>query len=196
MLIAIFIGIQLVYKEVERRTIYSLLSKPVTRAELILGKFMGLAATLFVNSAVMFLGICFVLFAMERGPSSLFGPVLAAAVMILVELTVITAIALTLSAISSPALSATLTFMLFVVGHFTPDFKLMAAASSSAATSTLLYALYYLLPNLTNFNRISAAAYGDTIPARDVLMAIVYAAVYCGVLLSIAVIAFRAREFK
>src|SRR6188508_1847596 len=53
LLIAVFIGVGLVWKEVEKRSIYSLLAKPITRAEFLLGKYLGLALTLIVNVAVM-----------------------------------------------------------------------------------------------------------------------------------------------
>lgn len=196
MLIAIFIGIQLVYKELERRTVYSLLARPVRRSEFIVGKFGGLGLTLAVNCAVMLAGIVAALFYLRGPDGALIAAVAPAAYLIFLELLVVTAIALTLSTVSSPALSAVLTFLVYIVGHFSTDFATMAAQSESAATSALLYALYYLLPNLSNFNRILAAAYGDAVPLAHLLRATIYAAVYCGALLSLAAFAFGRKDFK
>jgi ABC-type transport system involved in multi-copper enzyme maturation permease subunit len=195
-LIAIFIGIQLVYKEIERRTVYSLLARPVHRSELILGKFGGLGMTLAVNSAVMLCGIVATLLYLERGFTNLIVSVLPAAYLIFLELLVVTAIALTLSTVSSPVLSAVMTFLLYIVGHFSTDFKAMAEQSASPVVSGLLYALYYLLPNFSNFNADRDASYGDLVPASRLLKATVYAAAYCGVLLSTAVFAFQKKDFK
>jgi Cu-processing system permease protein len=197
MLIAIFIGIQLVYKELERRTVYSLLARPVHRSELILGKFGGLGLTLAVNSAVMLAGIIGTLVYLERGFSPLIVPVLPAAYLLFLELLVIEALALALSTVSSPALSAVMTFLLYVVGNFSGDFKGMAQASDSPVTSALLYALYYLLPNLSNFSSaIGIAAHEGMVPASHVLQTTLYTVAYCGALLALAVIIFQRKDFK
>jgi ABC-type transport system involved in multi-copper enzyme maturation permease subunit len=195
-LIAIFIGIQLVYKEIERRTLYNVLSKPVRRGEFILGKYLGLGLTLGVNAAVMVVGIVLTLLMLERGLSNLVVPVLPAAFLIFLELLVVTAVALSFSTFSTPALSAILTFLVWITGHFTTNFKDMAAASDSPVVSTVLYTLYYAVPNFSNFNAIAAAGHGDVVSAARVAGAVAYAVVYCGILLSVAVLAFERREFK
>src|SRR5215203_2898199 len=101
MLIAIFIGIQLVSKEIERRTIYSLLSKPLRRGDFVLGKFFGLTITLAVNSAVMLS-----IYLVEGRYAGQIAAALPAAYLIFLELLVTTAVALTFSTISSPLISA------------------------------------------------------------------------------------------
>jgi ABC-type transport system involved in multi-copper enzyme maturation permease subunit len=186
-----------VYKELERRTVYSLLARPVHRSELILGKFGGLGLTLAVNSGVMLAGILVTLLYLQGGLSPLMMPLLPAAYLLFLELLIVEAIALTLSTITSPVLSAVMTFLLYVIGNFSRDFKDMAEVSESPATSAVLYALYYLLPNLSNFSSgIAQAAYGDMVPGGHVLRATLYTLVYCGVLLSIAVLVFQRRDFK
>jgi Cu-processing system permease protein len=195
-LIAVFIGLQLVYKEIERRTIFALLARPVGRGEFVVGKFAGLGLTLAVNSSILLVGIVLTLAFLQGGVSPLTGPVAAAAYLIFLELLVLTAIALLLSTLSSPALTAVLTFLVYVVGHFTTEFKVMASSTESVAMSAILYTLYYGLPNLSNFNRISSAAYGDLVPAPYLAQTTLYAAVYCGVLLSTAVLSFSKRDFK
>jgi len=195
-LIAIFIGIQLVFKEIERRTVFAILARPIGRGEFIVGKFAGLAFTLAVNSAILLAGLVLTLTFLEGGFSRLTTPVLAAGYLIFLELLVITAVALLFSTLSSPALTAVLTFLVYIVGHFTTDFRTMAESASSAALSALLNVLYFALPNMSNFNRIAAAAYGDTIPASYLAQTTLYAAIYCGALVSLAVIGFKSRDFK
>jgi ABC-type transport system involved in multi-copper enzyme maturation permease subunit len=199
MLIAIFIGIQLVFKEIERRTIYSVLSKPVRRAEFVLGKFCGLALTLAINSGVMLLGLVVALLFLGGFSGSALGSVTAllpAAFLIFLELLVVTAVALMFSTISSPALAAAMAFLVYVIGNFSGLFRDMASSSESAVQRGILYALYYLLPNLANFNRIESAAHGIAVPLGESLQAALYAVIYCGVLLSVAVMVFERRDFK
>jgi ABC-type transport system involved in multi-copper enzyme maturation permease subunit len=195
-LIAIFIGIGLVYKELDKRTVYSLLTKPIHRYEFILGKYCGLGLTLLVNSSVMAVSVVLALIFLQRGFDRLQWALLPAAYLIFLELAVVTAIAMLFSSFSSPALSATLTFLLFVVGNFSGDFHTYAANSSSAASKGVLYGLYYLLPNMSNFNFITIAAHGQVVPLSIVVSSTLYAVVYCGVLLSIAILIFERRDFK
>lgn len=203
MLIAIFIGIQLVFKEIERKTIYSVLSKPVLRTEFILGKFGGLALTLAVNSSVMLLGLVVALVYLTRPWAAsasqtveVLGPVFPAAFLIFLELLVVTAIALMFSTVTSPALAAALSFLVYVIGNFSVNFREMAETSASSTKSAILFGLYYALPNLSNFNRIESAAHGLMIPSEHLLRTLLYAALYCALLLAIAVAVFQRRDFK
>src|SRR6476659_7502015 len=131
--IAVFIGIGLVSKEVERRSIYSLLSKPIHRYQIVLGKFVGLVLTLAVNLTVMAVAIYAVIGLMlALGDSTLAAaadarplyPALVKAVgMIFVELSLVTAIALFLSTFSTPIVAAALTFGIYIIGHFSSDLR-------------------------------------------------------------------------
>jgi hypothetical protein len=160
--IAVFIGIGLVSKEVERRSIYSLLAKPVRRHELILGKYAGLVLTLAVNIAVMAVALYAVLGYMswvetEEFRQSWEAPatdpaMLLAIFLIFAQLMLVTAIALFFSTFSSPMLSAALTFGLFVVGHFNADLRNFEDVVDSRAAVYLARALYYVLPNLAPFD--------------------------------------------
>lgn len=196
MLIAIFIGIQLVYKEIERRTVYSLLSKPLHRAEMILGKFFGLGLTLAVNSIVMMAGVIACVFVVHGGYSAQVAAVLPASYLILLELVVTTALALMFSTISSPALSALLTFLLYVAGNFVANLKVLAETVEAPAMKPLFLGLYYILPNLSTFTAIGPASHGDVVPGARLVAATVYAIVYCGAVLAIAMLVFERRDFK
>src|SRR5436853_6131909 len=195
-LIAIFIGVGLVYKEIDRRTIYNLLSKPVHRHEFIIGKYFGLCLTLLVNSAVMLIAIELALMYVNRGFTPLQWPVLIAGLFIYLELALLVAIALMFSSFSTPMLAARFTFALYVIGHFSADLKLAARLSQSFAVRAALNIAYYLIPNLKNFNFITQASHGEVVDAARAVWAIIYAVVYISILLSASVLIFQRRNFK
>ena len=162
LLIAVFIGIGRVSREIERRSIYSLLAKPVRRHELILGKYAGLVLTLVVNISVMAVALYAVLGYMSWVESEEFrqsweapaiDPALLLAIfLIFAQLMLVTAIALFFSTFSSPILTAVLTFGLFAIGHFNTDLRNFENVVDSRAAAYLARALYYLLPNLEPFD--------------------------------------------
>src|SRR5215510_4511056 len=129
--IAIFVGVGLVYKEIERRTIYAIFSKPVGRGEFLVGKYLGLCLTLLVNVVVMAAGVSLALMYVSRGWDPLIPTIWPAVLLIYIELMLLTAVALLFSSFSSPALSALLTFLVFVIGHFSADLKSLAGSMGS-----------------------------------------------------------------
>ena len=194
--IAIFVGVGLVYKEIERRTIYAVFSKPVGRGEFLVGKYLGLCLTLLVNVLVMAVGVSLALLYVSRGWDPLIPTIWPAVLLIYVELMLLTAVALLFSSFSSPALSALLTFMVFIIGHFSADLKGLAASMGSTSARWLFNALYYLLPNLSNYSFITPAAHGRAPAAGFVLAAGLYALVYIVVILAAATLVFSRRNFK
>jgi ABC-type transport system involved in multi-copper enzyme maturation permease subunit len=195
-LIAIFIGVGLVFKEIDKRTIYNLLSKPVHRYEFIIGKFLGLCMTLLVNCVVMVIGIELALMYVNGGFVSLQLTLLPAAYLIFLELTLVVAVALMFSSFSTPMLAALFTFAVYVIGHFSADLRLAAELTDSAVARAVLTVLYYLLPNLSNFSFISEASRGKLVPLSMLLSATVYAIIYASILLSAAALIFQKRNFK
>jgi ABC-type transport system involved in multi-copper enzyme maturation permease subunit len=194
--IAIFVGVGLVYKEIERRTIYAVFSKPVGRGEFLVGKYLGLCLTLLVNVVVMAVGVSLALLYVSRGWDPLIPTIWPAVLLIYVELMLLTAVALLFSSFSSPALSALLTFMVFVIGHFSADLKALAASMGSTSARWLFSGLYYLLPNLANYSFITPAAHGRAPSAGFVLASALYAFVYIAVILAAATLIFSRRNFK
>ncbi|MDQ6651562.1 MAG: ABC transporter permease, partial [Acidobacteriota bacterium] len=152
--IAIFVGVGLVYKEIERRTIYAIFAKPVGRGDFLIGKYLGLCLTLLVNELVMGAGVSAALLYVNRGWDPLVLHIWIAILLIYVELAILTSVALLFSSFSSPALSALLTFFIFIIGHFSADLKSLANSMSSSGTRWLFSALYYLVPNLANYSFI------------------------------------------
>jgi ABC-type transport system involved in multi-copper enzyme maturation permease subunit len=194
--IAIFIGVGLVYKEIDKRTIYGLLSKPVQRYEFIVGKYAGLCLTLLVNSAVMVLATELAILYVNGKFVPLHTAVLGASYLVYLELALLVAVALMFSSFSTPMLSALFSFAVYLIGHFSKDLLEMAALSNSAATRALLTALYYLLPNLSNFGFITEASHGRVVPIGTAIAATAYAIIYISILLSAAVLIFQKRNFK
>ena len=194
--IAIFVGVGLVYKEIERRTLYAILSKPIGRGQFLLGKYLGLCATLLVNVVIMGIGVSLALAYIKRGWDPLMVKIWPAILLIYFELAIITGVALLFSSFSSPALSALLTFFVFIIGHFSADLKTLAATSGSTPARFVFRAVYYLLPNLSIYSVITPVAHGIAPDVRSIALAITYAIVYCAVLLAATTLIISRRNFK
>src|SRR5882724_5254353 len=194
--IAIFVGVGLVSKEIERRTVYSIFSKPVGRGEFLLGKYLGLCLTLLVNVGVMGAGVSLALIYVKRGWDPLALSIWPAILLLYVELMILTGVALLFSSFSSPALSALLTFFVFIIGHFSADLKGLANSMGGGLARWLFAALYYLLPNLANLSFSTPAAHGQLPPTSQVAVVILYSLVYIVIILAAATMIFSRRNFK
>jgi Cu-processing system permease protein len=204
--IAIFIGVGLVAKELERRSVYALLVKPVERHEFILGKYAGLMATLTINIAVMTVAYYLVLWGvMQTFPDearrlwtvpALDPALLKAVILIVGQFGLVTAIALFFSTFSSPFLSAALTFALFVAGHFGGDLREFGAIIESPVAAALCTGVSYLLPNLSILDVKAAVVHGRPVAWSYVAQALAYVAIYAGALLAGAMLIFSRRDFK
>lgn len=194
--IAIFVGVGLVYKEIERRTIYAIFSKSVGRGEFLIGKYLGLCLTLLVNVLVMGVGVSLALFFVSGGWDPLALRIWPAILLIYVELMILTAIALLFSTFSSPALSALLTFFIFIIGHLSSDLKSLATSLGSSGARWLFAGLYYLMPNLANYSFITPAAHGEVPNPAYTVATILYAVAYIVVVMTIAILIFSRRNFK
>lgn len=194
--IAIFIGIGLVYKEMDKRTLYALLAKPLRRYEFIVGKYCGLALTLLINTALMTVGFVLALYYVTRQFGSGDLALLVAVYFIFLQLLLATALALLFSCFSSPVLSAAFTLGLFIAGSFAGDLGELSEALKLPWLEHLTRAVYYLLPNFSNFNVITSAAHGHPVPAGMVWDNTVYAALYIGLVLAGSVLIFQHRNLK
>ena len=195
MVIAIFIGIGLVSKEIEKRTLYTVLSRPVRRWEFIVGKFFGLAGTLVVNTFFMAIGVFLALLYVSRRFQAADAWVLVALYFIVLQFLIITALALLFSSFSSPLLSAVFAFSLFVIGSFAEDLRGFAAMAQGA-TRWLATGAAYLVPNFSSLNVISSVAHGQGIAGRLVASETAYAMVYTAMALCGAVLIFERRNLK
>jgi ABC-type transport system involved in multi-copper enzyme maturation permease subunit len=196
LLIAIFIGVSLVSKEMDKRTLYALLSKPVRRWEFLLGKFGGLVLTLAVNTTAMALGlllaVLYVKQGVERGDAVLF----VAVYLILLKLALVVALAMLFSCFTTPLLAILFTAGLYVAGLFVQQMRELRSDVMTPAAAAVAKVLSYVLPNFENFNVMAAAAHGRAVPAALVLQDTLYAMVYCAVVLTAAMAVFSRRDLK
>ena len=204
--IAVFIGIGLVSKEVERRSIYSLLSKPISRPQFIAGKYGGLVITLAVNVVVMTAAMYAVLAYMTWMESAEFKAswdapgtdprLLLAIALIFVELMLVTAIALFFSTFSSPILSAALTFGLYVAGNFNADLKHFEQVVDSRGAAMLARGLYHVLPDLSAFDIKTQVVHGLPVSGAYIGTTIAYGLAYIAALLLASMFIFSRRDLK
>ena len=201
-LIAIFIGTSLVYKEIEKRTVYALLAKPVRRSDFILGKYLGLLSTLFLNVVIMTAGLIMTLMWQGGARFHQYSMLIPAVYTIFLALALTTALALLFSTFSTPALSAIFAFFLWVIGHFSADLLAFGALAKIRLVRWLCTFLYYILPNLSNFDALNGvgvirnAAHYGSVDFAAMGWVTLYALIYSGILLALAMVIFCRREFK
>jgi len=194
-IIAIFVGIGLVSKEIEKKTLYTILSHPVRRWEFIVGKYCGLLLTLVVNTALMTVGFYIALLATAHSLHRTDALLLVAIYFIILQLMIMVALTLLFSAFSSPIFSAIFAFALFVIGTFGEDLKNFAAMSQGA-TKWLSLGVAYIVPNFASLNIISQAAHDQPVTGGLVLMNTLYALLYSVAVTTAAVLIFERRNLK
>jgi len=193
--IAIFVGIGLVSKEIEKRTLYTVLSRPVRRWEFIVGKFLGLAGTLVVNTFFMAIGVFGALLYVAHTFSAPDALILVALYFIVLEFLIICSLALLFSSFSSPLFSAVFAFSLFVIGSFADDIRGFASLTQGL-TRWIAIAAAYLVPNFSALNVISAVAHQQPLSSQLILQNTFYALFYTSMALSGAVLIFERRNLK
>jgi ABC-type transport system involved in multi-copper enzyme maturation permease subunit len=192
--IAIFVGVGLVSKEIDKRTVFAMFAKPVGRGEFIIGKYLGLCLTLLVNMAVMGAGVSLALLYVKGYglASSIWGAIL----LIFLELAILTSIAILFSSFSSPALSALLTFLVFIIGHLSASLLDLATGLGSKAAIYFFEVIYYLMPNLANYSFRTEAANGLFPNSPMIFGGIAYEVVYAAIVLTASILIFSRRNFK
>lgn len=191
-LIAIFVGIGLVSKEIEKKTIFTIISKPVPRYEFLLGKYLGLVGTLLVNTVVMVLGLLLVLYYREV-PIDLL--LFKALLLIFLEFMVIIAVALLFSTFTSATLSAIFTLAIYGIGHLSGELKAFGERMGDVGQG-VLNAIYYLLPNLERFNLKGHVIHQLVFGAADMALTVSYGLTYAAFLLVLASLIFQRRDFQ
>jgi ABC-type transport system involved in multi-copper enzyme maturation permease subunit len=191
--IAVFIGIRLVSREVERRTVLLLLARPVGRGTFLAGKFFGLALTLLVNVGAMGLG----LLCLTRILEGAWAPRLLLAVAFgYLELLILTAVSLLFAAFSTPTLSTAFTLLVFVIGRLSRDLLAFAAQFGSLSLHAAASAIYYALPNLSRFSLADAVANNLPLAWEGLALTVVYGVAYAAAVLAAAVAIFQRRDFQ
>jgi ABC-type transport system involved in multi-copper enzyme maturation permease subunit len=191
-LMAILIGTGLVYKEIDKRTIYTLLSKPIQRYQFLLGKYLGLLLTLFVMLALMAL-IFLVLLLLYNYPVG--GSFFIAILFIFLELCLITAVAMLFSCFSTPILSTLFSLSFYLIGHISWGLETLLNKIPQGGVKTLARFLYVFLPDLENFNFKTEVVHHLPIPPKIILFSTLYGLFYTVFILALAIIVFRRRDF-
>jgi ABC-type transport system involved in multi-copper enzyme maturation permease subunit len=190
-LIAIIIGVGLVSKEIERRSLYPLLAKPLGRGEFLAGKFAGLAFTLLVNLGIMSAGLYATLLATGRRAD---GRLVLAVYAMYLGLLLVVAFALLFSTLTSSALASVCTVSVVVAGRFSDVIHNMREVTS--VPGWLVTFLYYALPNFRNFDLKNQVVYADALLPADLAWLTAYAALYVTLVLAVATRVFQARDFQ
>jgi ABC-type transport system involved in multi-copper enzyme maturation permease subunit len=185
------VGTSLVHKELDKRTVFVVLTKPVSRSAFLIGKLLGLIGTLTVLVAAM--GASYLLLlAILKVPLTL--GMYQAIGFAWLELLVLTSLTMVFSTFTTPVLCMLYAFAFYIIGHNSGTLKGLAM-HAGAGMKALLTALYYVLPNLATFDIKNQVVYGYAASPQVVTWAIIYAGGYAAVLFSIAVLIFRRREF-
>jgi len=196
LLISVFLGVALVSKEMDKRTLYTLLAKPVRRSEFLLGKFGGLVLTLAVNTAAMALGLLLAMLYVKHSLERSDTVVLVAVYFILLKLALIVALALLFSCFTTPLLAILFTIGLYIAGLYVQELRNLPIEVMSPAMSAFTKWLSYLLPNFENFNVMAMAAHRRAVPGTLILQNTLYTVVYCTIVLTAAAAVFSRRNLK
>jgi len=196
LLISVFIGVALVSKEMDKRTLYALLAKPVRRWEFLLGKFAGLVLTLAVNTAAMALGLLLVMIYVKHSLEGSDAAVLVAVYFIWLKLALVVALALLFSCFTTPLLAILFTVGLYIVGLYVQELRNLPVEVMSPAMAAITRWLSYVLPNFENFNVMALAAHGRAVPGALILQNTLYTVVYCTIVLAAAAAVFSRKNLK
>ncbi len=191
-ILCVFLGSSLLHKELERKTVYAVLAKPIRREEFLLGKFIGLwvsAAMLLAAMSGILLAV--VTLAYRDTPWQ----VLGAVGLSLIELGIVTAVVVFFSSFTTPALTAFFAVAATVAGHFAEDLRYFASQGAPGMRA-LAGAFYWVLPHLDVFNARGLVVHGTAVGAERLLFAFGYGMLYVIGILALAGTIFRRREFR
>jgi ABC-type transport system involved in multi-copper enzyme maturation permease subunit len=192
--VAIFIGSMLLHKEVERKTFYLIIPKPITREEIILGKLVGLTATTIAVTALSTLALFGIL--LLKGMHGFYFSILLSVLLSLLESIILILLSILLSGLTSPILAAVYSIAFFLIGHSTDILTaLITASQNSPVALFFLRGAYYVLPNLEKFNIRNAVVYGTLPDTRAMAAATLYALTYAIFLFLLARAMFNKKEF-
>jgi ABC-type transport system involved in multi-copper enzyme maturation permease subunit len=191
--IAVFVGVGLIHKEVDRRTVYTILSKPLSRAEFLIGKFTGLILIIWVQVAIMasFFAAVSLLIGAPLGFAHL-----AALALTAVELALVVALATLFSSFTTPLLASFFSCGIWLAGHLTRDLRDHGANSDSALVREVTAWMHRILPDLESFNLSIQAAHQLPVAASDIWLPALYGAGYVAIVLASATLIFERRDFR
>ena len=206
-LMTVFIGVGLVAREIERRSIFALLAKPLPRWEFVVGKYLGLVLTIAVNvwamAAALYLALGWQSWASPLGVRASWPApamdlrLMIPIAMITLELALLTAIALFFSTFSSSALiSVVLTVGIFIAGLLSADLRGFNDSVDAPIIGSVVAAVGWIVPAFSAFDVKSQVVYGLPLGPGFVLHTIGYALAYASAMVGAAILVFRSREFR
>lgn len=196
LIVAVFVGTGLINKEIEKRTVYILIAKPVSATELIVGKHLGLSAVLAVLIAAMtgiYLGVLQISATAYPSLNSL----LLAAVFLLLQMSLMAAVAILFGTFSSSILATLLTLGVYFMGNLSQDMVKLNQLVENPDFQRLTKALFLIFPDLSRLDLKNLAVYGmGSLPSPETLaLNAGYGVAYAIFLLAIAIMIFSYREF-
>lgn len=194
-LMAIFLGINLVAREIDRKTVHTIISKPIKRYEFILSKYIGLILTILVNIVLMFIILMLILTFYVKYDIPYMGTIQAFYLLIL-EFMIISAFAIFFSVFSTPIMSAAFSLTLWFIGHLLSDLRFWSRRSESETFKFIIDAVYYLLPDLELLNLKSNIVYQITADSNYIFWVSSYAILYSSLLLFAAILIFEKKDLK
>lgn len=192
MLMAILMGTGLVYKEIDKKTIFTLLAKPIHRVEFLLGKFLGLVLTIFIMTVLMSAIFLLILF---LHTFTIEWKILVAILYIFFELCLMTAVALLFSTFTTPILASLYSLGFYLIGHLSWSMEMLIKKVKSGTGRAVLKVLYIILPDLENFNFKTEVVHNLPIPTKLLGISFLYGLVYTAFILLLAMLIFRRRDF-
>lgn len=192
-IIAMFLGVSLVWKEIERKTVYTVLSKPIPRAMFVAGKYLGLMLTLAVEIGVM-LALYAIMMTIQQHPPPL--SVYVSMGTLMVQLALLCAWATLFSTYSAPTTAAAFTLAVYVIGHLADDIWTFGSAAESPAVQEVARALYWMLPNFSLLDLRVYAVHERPIPWDRLPASVAYGLAYTGAVLGLAMAVFQRRDLK
>ena len=190
--LTIFAGVGIINREIDRRSIYTVLAKPITRLSYILGKYLGLVSIILATSTLMFVGLLVV---MKVYKTPIHAGIFLGFLGVLLEVLVMGAVAVLCSTFTTSFISAFICAAVYLSGHLSTEF-LRVVRKSEGIRRTVGEAIYYLVPNLERFNFKYQATYDLTVGTTTLLAVVVFALAYAAAALLGAVVVFQRRDFR
>lgn len=193
-LIAIFVGISLVYKELEKRTIYTIMSRPIKRWQFVLGKYLGLILTLIVEIFIMS-AIYFIVMTIYGDLDMMPGSFIAIW-LIFIKLLLITSVAVFFSSISTPILSGMFTLAFYVIGSISGYLLKFIEMGMPATLVSAIRTAAFVLPDFSFMDIKSLVVYNKPIDPNLVFNASIYGLLYATMILVLGIQIFEKRDLK
>lgn len=188
---AIFNGSSLIYKELEKRTIYTVVSKPIHRFEFVIGKFTGLFFSISLN--LMMMTAIFTIYCwLMKIPLSL--TFFIAIAFIFLQICMIIGISMVFSLLSSPLLSATFSLMFYIFGYWLEGLKDLIVLIENKSGQIVVEWVYKTLPKLFYLDFKYQASHGFTISNLELIFAAIYGITYVCVFLLLSTLILNKKE--